>query len=792
MRSVKFILRGFIKNSRLNLINISSMAIGITAAIIVLTYVYQEFNYDSQYKDSESVYRVLVQNSRNELSGATTYGPLAQALKADFPEIEDATRLSFYWGYLALEAGENRFNETETIFADPNFFTLFSFPLEKGDATNCLSATNSIVISESAAKKYFVEEDPLGKQIKIGNHQIYTVQGVFKDFPKNSNFRGDIILPLEMISKLTQVWIEPSWKYPTDIHTFILAAGNSASENISVKIKNFLLKHVKENPEKLALQSIKNLHTERQTGWESVPQANKSNLYLLAVVGLVILAMSAANFLLLHIGMTSQRTINNEVKKVCGASKSILMREYLKEALLYMTLSIMVSLLLIYLYKSIVVTRFSFLPEINDFDTTLLLLLGGLLIIFALFSSVLSSLLTSAQKPSGIFKSNPSLQNQPRFVNVLVIGQFTIGVALLAVTTLFYKQIHFLEQYNPGFVKEELITVPLNMHIGDGIYNENMDVFCEELKKHAGVKNVTLAFSSPANIQTSADDFNWEGKPVDKSVTMQWNAVFFDYFETLGIQMAEGRSFNRSFPGDMLNEGNCSFILNEKAIEKMELNDPIGKSFEAYGRKGPVVGIVSDFNFKSLHSEISPMCFNMNPFYYNEIIVRINPQSPGVLESIENVWNEFVPKYPFEFSFVDQQLDKLYESEKKLTASINAFAGIAILIACMGLLALTILSMQKRTKEIGIRKVNGAKVSEVLLMLNKDFIKWVVIAFVIATPIAYYAMNKWLQNFAYKTTLNWWIFALAGLLALAIALLTVSWQSWRAATRNPVEALRYE
>ena len=223
----------------------------------------------------------------------------------------------------------------------------------------------------------------------------------------------------------------------------------------------------------------------------------------------------------------------------------------------------------------------------------------------------------------------------------------------------------------------------------------------------------------------------------------------------------------------------------------MGIENPIGKTLHAY-QEGTIVGIVEDFNFKSLHSEITPMCFNMNPFYYSEIIVRMNPGVPAVLDQIKSVWDKFVPDYPFEFKFVDDQLNQMYKSESKLTASLNVFAGIAILIACMGLLALTILSMQKRTKEIGIRKVNGAKVSEVMTMLNKDFVRWVIIAFVIATPFAYYVMYKWLENFAYKTNLSWWIFALAGVLALGIALLTVSWQSWRAATRNPVEALRYE
>ena len=795
MKTLKIIFRGFRKNSRLNLLNISSMAIGIAVAIIVLSFVYQEFNYDTQYANSNRVYRVLTQNDKNELSGAATYGPLAQSLKSDFPEIDDATRVSFYWGYLALTASDKMFNENRIIFADPNFFTLFSFPLEKGDASKCLSTPNSIVLSKSAAVKYFGEQDPLGKQIKIGEDRLFTVQGVYRDFEGNSNFRGDVILPLEIISKLTQVWIEPSWKYASDIHTFILAENNAEEELISSKITDYLANHVEENSEKLVLQPLKNIHTEMHTGWESVPQANKSYLYLLAFVAVVILAMSALNFLLLHVGAASQRIVSTGVKKVCGASKSILFRDQLKEVLSYIVISIVISLVLVYLYNAVLAARISFLPAVKQFDFMLLIFLAGIIIGFTILTSVFPAIIISAQKTVHIFKSKQTLfYKRPRMVNVLVIFQFTISVVLLAVTTLFYKQLHFMERFNPGFAREELITIPLNMHIGDGFYNENMDVFCEELKKQSGVKNVTLAFSSPSDVQTSADNFRCDGMPEGKTISMQWNSVYYDYFKTLGVKIVDGRGFSRDFKSDMVNyesKRKCAYVINQKAAKEMGIENPVGKTLHAY-EEGTIVGIVDDFNFKSLHSEITPMCFNMNPFYYNEIIVRMNPGVPAVLDQIKTVWNQFVPEYPFEFSFVNDQMNTMYASENNLTASLNVFAGIAILIACMGLLALTILSMQKRTKEIGIRKVNGAKISEVMAMLNSDFVKWVAIAFVIACPIAWYAMHKWLENFAYKTNLSWWIFALAGLLALAIALLTVSWQSWRAATRNPVEALRYE
>ncbi|MBN2682646.1 MAG: ABC transporter permease [Bacteroidales bacterium] len=795
MRTLKIFLRGFKKDRHLNLLNISSMAIGLAAAIIVIGYVYQEFNYDSGYENSDRVYHVLTQNDKNEISGGVTYGPMAQSLKSDFPEISDATRASFYWGYLAFTAGDNMFNENSIIFADPNFFTLFSFPLIDGDAAKCLEAPNSIVLSESAAKKYFGETDVIGKQIKIGEDRLFNVEGVFKDFAKNSNFRGDIILPLEIISQLTQVWIEPSWNYPTDIHTFILTENQIDEEIISTKISDYLTTHVEENPEKLLLQPLKNIHTELSTGWGLVSPINKSYLLLLTGVAFLILVMSAVNFLLLYIGMASKRALNTGVKKVFGASRAYLFRNHLSEVFSFITISTIISIVIVILYNSILAAKISFLPALERFDGTLLLILLGTGTGFAILTSVFPAVFASCQKAPEIYKKDEqSLRKQPRIVNILVTGQFAISVALIAITTLFYKQIDFLEKHNPGFAREELLTIPLNMHLGSGIYNENLDVFCDELKKQSGIKDVTLAFSSPSDIQTSADNFRIDGMPEGENVNMQWNSVYYDYFETLGINIVDGRGFSREFQGDAVdydNGGKCSFVINQTAAKESGIENPIGKILHGY-EEGVIIGIVEDFNFKSLHSEITPMCFNINPVYFNEIIVRTNSGVLAVPDQIKSVWNKFVPEYPFEFKYINDQLNEMYESESRLTASLNVFAGIGILIACMGLLALSILSMQKRTKEIGIRKVNGAKVSEILSMLNKDFVKWVVIAFTIATPIAYFAMNKWLENFAYKTNLSWWIFALAGLLALGIALLTVSWQSWRAATRNPVEALRYE
>jgi len=793
MTQIARILRLLQTNPKLTIINIICMALGLVASGIILSFVCQEFNFDSKIESSENIYRIIQKQDQHQ--GPYTFSLLAENLQKDFPEIRNIVRINFFDGYLACSAKENKFNETGAIFADPNFFSLFSFPLVSGNSSNCLIFPNSVVISEKAAKKYFGNSDPIGQVLQIGERKETTVTGVFKNFKSNSNFRGELVFPLEKISKLTQIWIEPSWEYESEINTFIHFADKTNIEEISQKAKNYISKFIENSELEISFQRLKDIHIEKQFLWESVPQTNVKYLKILLLVALIILCISSANFLFLYISTTTQHSINIGIKKIFGASQQILFLEHFREVLVMMMISCIFALLLFVTYTEIFVHYFSFLPQIFHFDYKLLLLLLSVVISVTLLTGIYPSLVLSSQKPIKIFTTAKSTgSNRFKLVNLLVIAQFIICITLFVATFIMHKQTNYLVKQDTGFAKDELITIPLNMHVDQGIYNEKFDVFAEELKIYPGIKNVTLGYSSPSSIDIGDSYPDWEGRPEDKKVEMFWCPVSYNYFETLGLQIIEGRSFSKEFPSDEVNwqERTSNYILNKKAVLEMGISDPIGKEFEIYGFKGQIVGIVEDYNFKSLHSEISPLYLQVNPTFLHEIIVRIDPQVPTVLSDIDKVWNKFVFDYPLEYNFVADHVKKLYQPEQNLAGTLNIFSIIAIVIACMGLFTLTILSMNQRIKEIGIRKVNGAKVSELLNMLNKDFIKWVAIAFVIACPIAYYAMSKWLEGFAYRTTLSWWIFALSGILALGIALLTVSWQSWRAATRNPVEALRYE
>lgn len=785
MKQITFIFRSLHKNYKLNIVNLFSMALGLVSASIILAYVYQEFHYDSANLNSEQIYRVE----------PSVYAPMAEVLETKFPEIEKATRVGFFYGYLACSSEENKLNETSAIFADPDFFDLFSFPIVKGKKSKCLIEPNSIAISESAAYKYFGIDDPIGKILKIGDGAEFIVTSVFKDFQDNSNFLGNLVLPLKQISKLTQIWVEPSWDSGSEIHTFVLMNDKSDVQALSKKSLAVFSKYTSEINQDLVFQPLKDIHINKQIVWEARAQIELSYLYILLAIAILILGVSSANFLFLFIGIKIQRKVNTGIKKVFGASRTIMIKENFAEVAIQMLLSIGLSLIFYFIFQFVREQYFAFIPSLSYFDNRLGLILLVVIFLVVFLTGLYPSLILSSQKPVHIFSSQKQKSfGSANLVNKLVIAQFSICMLIILTSLFINKQVIFMEKQNPGYARDELITIPLNMHIGDGINSDKFDAFSNELKKYPEIKEATMAFLTPASNSTPRATPEWEGQQEGEEVEMNWTSVSYDYFRTLNVQVLYGRSFSPKFPMDVVDwdTHTGAFMLNKSAVEAMGLKDPIGKQFKVWGFKGKIIGVVDNYNSQSMRSAISPMFFWYNPFFLNEIIVRVDPQAPLLSSIIKKVWNQFVPEYPMDYHFVRDQIKALYKPEQSLADILTVFSILAIFISSMGLFALTILSLNQRIKEIGIRKVNGAKNNEVITLLNKEIMKRIIVAFIIATPVVFFAMNKWLENFAYKTSLSWWIFVLVGLLVLLIALLTVSWQSWQAASRNPIEALRNE
>jgi len=787
-------LRFLKRNRTISLINILGMAIGLAASGIILTFVHQEYHFDSSLKNAEKIYRVI--EKEGESQDVYSYAPLAEALREEFPEIEASLRVAFYYGFLACRTGENSFNERSAIFADPHFFSFFSFPLINGDPGTCLPDPHSIAISESAALKYFGSGNPHGQQMEIGDGVMFTVTGVFKDFPVNSNFRGELILPVASISELTQIEIEQSWDHHSDINTFILMAEGATRTELTDKTRPFLSRHLDSKDTELQFQPLSDIHTNKQYLWESNPQISIRILRILSLVAFLILGVSTINFLFLYLGIASQRMAAVGIRKVFGASRIILFRGYFKEVSVLMLCSLLGSVLIIFLYLKVLVPTFS-LPDLVYVDASLVFSLLLILLMADILAGVYPSFILSSKKALTLI--HPQSETNPvryRAFPALSALQFMLLFSLLSFNLLMNKQTRFLVDSDTGYAREELFTIPLNMPLGHGIHGERFEAFAQEMRKLPCINQVTASFSTPASAECFTDGVTWEGQQDDRKqqVVWSWESVSFDYLKTLGVEIILGRSFDPGYPGDMVNweTRECAFIINETGFREMGMEDPIGKTFSIWGFKGPIIGVAKDYHFLSMHEQMRPMFYFINPSFWNEVVVRSNSGQDVRIGDIQMVWKQFCADYPFEINLVDDQIRSLYAREQGLTKVLSLFSLLTVLVISIGLITLSLLSFNQRKKEIGIRKVNGATSMDILRMLNMQYARYILISVLIALAPTWYLMQRWLANYAYKTRISGWIFFVAGIITLLIALLVTSWKSWQAARKNPVESLRIE
>jgi len=528
-----------------------------------------------------------------------------------------------------------------------------------------------------------------------------------------------------------------------------------------------------------------------------IPTPAHNGLYdITREVAFLILGVSTINFLLLYIGIASQRTTGIGIKKVFGASGKILFGEYFKEVTVLMICSLLAAAIIVLFYLQVLVPAFS-LPDLVYADASLVFSLLLLLLLADVLAGVYPSFILSSKKTLTLFQPrSETYLVRYRALPVLSILQFILFISLLSFNLLLYKQTRFLVNRDTGYARDELFTIPLNMPLGQGIHGERLEAFAQEMKKLPAINQVTASFSSPAYAECSTDGVTWEGQQDERKrkVVWSWESVFLDYFKTLGVEIVQGRSFDPGFPGDMVNweTRECAFIINESGLREMGMSDPVGKTFSIWGFKGPIIGVAKDYHFRSMHSEMRPLFYFHNPAFWNEIVVRSNAGQDIHPDDIQMVWKQFADDYPFEMNYVNDQIRGLYAHEQGLTKVLVAFSLLTFLVIGIGLITMSLLSFNRRKKEIGVRKVNGATPMEILRMLNRQYTRYVLISFLLAILPAWYFMQRWLANYAYKTRISWWIFFAAGIITLLIALLITSWKSWQAASKNPVESLRVD
>lgn len=767
---LKITLRRIITHPYYSIINISGLAIGLACFIVIMLWVKNEHSYDKFHEKADRLYQVAFTTETGEYHGFHQTGTMAGYLKENFPEIVHST--SFNGGQCKVVAENNGFYCIGS-YADSSFFKMFSFPFIFGDATTSLNTSHSVVITKSLSLKLFGNENPIGKLVKINEGSNYTVSAVIKDIPTNSQIKFDLLMPFCDTQDWMKKW-DSKWT-----QTFVMLQDKSQVNQVNQKISGVMNLFQPSWKNTLYLTPFTNRHLHDINGGGLI-----TYVWIFSSMALIVLLLACVNFMNLSTSRSELRHKEIFIKKIVGLKRLHLSAQFLSEAIFLSFISLLVAL---------VIARCS-LPLINDLlKTNLIIVFNASTILTLLLVSFLTGIIAGSypafylstimprqilhrlHQKSGIKKIS--------FKNTLVVFQFTISIFFISSTLLVASQIQFLQSKDLGIKKDNVIKL-----ITIGKLNEKAVELKQELLENPNIENVSVSHNDLTSWNNSGP-LEWEGSDKNELIEIGYNWVDYDFLETFKIEMKEGRFFSKNFTSDQSD----SFVLNEKAVAYLGLKNPIGMKVKSwFGVEGTIVGIVKDFNTTSLRNELGPIAL-LAADQGNYMFIAVNGNDvPKTLKFIEQKVKELVPDDPYEYQFLDDHINELYKTEAITGKIVMVLTVLAIIISCLGLLGLALSTLDQRTKEIGIRKVNGARISEVLIMLNKDFVKWVAIAFVIATPIAYYAMNKWLESFAYKTELSWWIFVLAGLLALGIALLTVSWQSWRAATRNPVEALRYE
>jgi putative ABC transport system permease protein len=793
---LKTALRNLLRYKTYSIINIVGLAMGLTCAILILLWVQDELSFDRFQKNADTIYRVLVQypdESGNLHTMPLLPSPLVKAAKAEIPEVIEAGRLE-HWGDKKelIKYKDKVFYEEGITSYDPQILNMFSFPLVKGELKDLLTDRNDVVITEETAKKYFGDEDPIGKVLNWNNWQLYTVKGVLKDIPRNSHIRFNLLTRYENE--------EHGWPQGFTWSMFNRPIYLQLQKNANIQEVDWKLTAlVKKNNEranvpgvKVFLQPLTDIHLTAGLTGEYANVRDMKYIYIYSIIALFILCIACINFINLSTARSAQRAKEVGLRKTIGANRLQVFKQYMSESFLLVCLSQAIALIFVELFLPIFNELSGKELAFNILDFKVLLGSLAIILITATLAGSYPALYLSGFSPISVLKGSMKAGAKSTVLRKgLVVTQFSLSIILILSTIIVVQQLHFLKNKDLGFRKENIVYLPIKDNVV-----RNYDLFKTRLLQNPNILSVAAKDIFPTGNIDQARVAK-QGQDPEHGLVVAVVGVGYDYFNTLNLQLLEGRDFSPEHPTDTTD----AIIVNEETVRQLGLTAPVGQKIRVFGGGDhTIIGVVKDAHFTSLHHKIEPQLYHILTDLtsnavnlYGIILVKIDGQNPqGALTAINKVWNEVNPTFPLEINFLDQRYNQLYSSEQQISTIVNYFTCLAILISCLGLFGLASFTAEQRTKEIGVRKVLGASVAGVVAMLTKDFTRWVLLANIVAWPIAWFAMSKWLQNFAYHIDISWWMFALAGGLASSIALLTVGWQAIRAATANPVESLRYE
>lgn len=760
-------------------INVLGLSVGIACVLVIMLWVEDELKFDAFNKNADRIYRVITEEEGwSGTNSAMTARPLANTLKEKLPEIEKVANFEMEWE-VVVNVGENAYSEDGLTVVSEDFFKMFSFPFLEGGPQPMFQDKYTVAISEKIAKKYFGDDDAIGKHFKI-NKKLVKVVAVFKDIDYNSHIRFDMAISTGVSHDIFNS--DNNWNNQC-LYTYIQLAKNTNQKLLAQKLYTFLSDHVdKENEDHYLMQPLKEIHFKKGLSDEDYTYlGDKQYVYIFSFLGLLILILACVNYINLSTAISEKSIKENGVRKILGASKSQLIRISLIKSMITSIVATGIAVVILYMV----------IPSFNSFTQKDLSLnftnpLNVLtLLIIPLFTGLLSgfypALYNASFSPINIGRKN-KLGSNNWLRRGLVVLQFSFSIGLIVATLVSFKQLHHIRQMNLGFDKDHTIYFYLDVN------ESGYQTIKNRILKIPGIEMVAGKGYYSSTVMNSSE-VRWPGNEEGKIFVH--NQIDEDFFSLLRVNFIEGENFTK----ELKTKNQQGVIINKKAKEIIGNDNPIGMNLRLWGRQFQIIGVIDNVHFWSLNENIHPEFYiysNAPRYFFVRFRNSPNISTQQLVRQIKSITTEMYPSEPFEYVFLDATYARLYDNDKRVGTIFGIVAIIAIFISCMGLFGLTLYSSENRIKEIGVRKVNGAKISEILILLNMDFVKWVVIAFTITTPVAFLVLQKWLNNFAYKTNLSWWIFALSGLLALGIALLTVSWQSWRAATRNPVEALRYE
>lgn len=784
---LKIAWRNLRKNKVFSFINILGLALGIGCSLLTMLWVQDEKSIDAFHANKNYLYSIYEKQYYDGkiMTAHQSPGVLYQEMKKMLPEVKYAAPGA--WNELSTFKVGDKILKEEGNWSDADFFKMFSYPLLQGNANTALSTPESIAISRKMANDLFGSpEQAIGKTIRYEDRKDVQVTAVFEDVPQHSSAKFDFILPWEDFLEINDWAREWGNNGPA---TYIQLRGDADPIAFEKKIKKFLDNYNKDQNAnfyiELGIQRYDQIYLHSKFVNGKLSGGRIEYVRLFSLVALFILLIACINFMNLSTARSVKRAKEIGIRKVVGAVRGALVKQFIGEALMLAVFAaafaVLVVSLLLPLFNNL--TRKEISLPLNDAPSWLALVSVTLLtgLIAGSYPAVFLSSFSPIRVLKGTLKFTPSAILMRRG---LVVFQFALSIMLIIGTIVISRQVDYVQKTNLGYDRENLIYIPL-----EGDLTSKYKIFKEEAMKMPGIQLITRISQTPTQIQNSTGGVMWEGKDPNSQPEFTQAAIGYDFVKTMKLQLTAGREFSKDFATDSV-----GYIVNESAAKKMGMKEPVGKSIVFWRRKGTIVGVVKDFHFNSLHVPIEPLIMHYGEANsWGSMLVRTKPgQTKPALASLEKLYRKLNPSFPFTYKFSDEEYSKLYKSEQVVSKLSGCFAFLAIFISCLGLLGLAIFTAEQKTKEIGIRKVLGASVQGIIMMLSKDFLKLVLVALVIATPVAWYSMNNWLQDYAYRIHISWWIFPAAGVAAILITLFTISFQAIRAALANPVKSLRTE